>query len=434
MEKKYEQNPEKAKYIKQKLFEKYGENFEKHGMSVNSDLEICNLAEFLILEHPEKYAKSMGTENNYRNDEDLQKIYAVVSKEKNVAVLINTNENGKVPEGEFGVYDLQKHTFEASKEMKEKLKKSIREMANDTLTEKEIDEMTEKIAPKNLDDMDKIATLGEKHINEKARKAIDAKIDEKNLENGKTKDERNALESKTNGKEEQQAGEANKNEIPADVAKTCKRLGITNIKAFMYAKGAEFASKTDIPYVNKNGGNVLIIRTKDTGKSTDKYFVFQDGRLCVPGNRDEEIDQVARKSTQNSKNGTLIKPLDIDDEEQYVEYQDSQGLVIREKLEENMNLSTEDLEGYKKQIQKELESYSEELYKIEETAFLNDAQKDELYIQANERFNTNNEKMARQFNIDLSDVQAINLATDERTQEQVDKEEDEFDERGKPLH
>lgn len=426
MEKNYETNPEKARYIKQKLFEKYGENFQKHGMSMDSDLEICNLAEFLITEHPEKYAKSMGTENNYRNDEDLQKIYAVVSKEKNVAVLINTNEKGKVPEGEFGVYDLQKHTFEASKEMKEKLKKSIREMANDTLTEKEIDEMTEKIAPKNLDDMDKMATIGEKHINERARKAVDEKIDEKNQQNGKTKEERNALESKTKGKEEQKDGQSSKNEIPAEVATTCRRFGITNIKAFMYAKGTEFARKTDIPYVNKNGGNVLIIRTADTGKSTDKYFVFQNGRLCVPGNRDEEIDQVARKSTQNSKNGTLIKPLDIDDEEQYVEYSDSQGLVIREKLEENMDLSTEDLEEYKKQIQKELENYSEELFKIEETPFLSDAQRDELYIQANERFNTNNEKMAKQFNIDFSDVEAINLATDERTQDQVEKEEDEL--------
>ena len=79
MEKKFENNlsPEQELYIKEKLFEKYGENLENYGITVNSNVEICNMAEFLITEHPEKYAKSMSTENDYRNDENLRKIYAV---------------------------------------------------------------------------------------------------------------------------------------------------------------------------------------------------------------------------------------------------------------------------------------------------------------------------------------------------------------------
>ena len=82
-----------------------------------------------------------------------------------------------------------------------------------------------------------------------------------------------------------------------------------------------------------------------------------------------------------------------------------------------------------------MEKYSDELYKIEQTPFLSDTEKDKLYIQSNEKFNRNNEKMAVKHGINIEDVKAINLETDERTQEQVDKEQedDEFDERGRPI-
>ena len=129
------------------------------------------------------------------------------------------------------------------------------------------------------------------------------------------------------------------------------------------------------------------------------------------------------RRTQNTLNGKLLQPLEIDDEEQYVEYEDSQGLVIQEKLEETINLSTEDLKQYKEKIQEELERYSNELAKIEETPLL-DTQKEELYRQANEKFNSNNEKMAKEYHIDLSDVKSINLATDEKTNEQVEQEDE----------
>lgn len=236
--------------------------------------------------------------------------------------------------------------------------------------------------------------------------------------------------AETQEKEEKivMAGAETENEpqtqIPEDVVKACKKLGITKIKSYMYAKANEFSSKTEVPYVNKNGENVLLIRAADDTKNTDKYFAFQGDKLCVPGNRDEEIDQVVGRRTQNMRNGKLLQPLEIDDEEQYVEYEDSQGLVIQEKLEETMNLSTEDLKQYKEKIQEELERYSNELAKIEETPFLDDAQREQLYREANEKFNRNNEKIAKECHIDLSDVKAINLATDEKTNEQVQQEDE----------
>ena len=102
-----------------------------------------------------------------------------------------------------------------------------------------------------------------------------------------------------------------------------------------------------------------------------------------------------------------------------------------------MNLSVEDLERYKKGIQIELEKYSEELYQIENAPFLNDAQRDELYIEANKRFNTNSDKLAQEFGIHMDNVKSINLATDKKTEDKVNEEkesDDGLDERGKPLH
>ena len=36
--------------------------------------------------------------------------------------------------------------------------------------------------------------------------------------------------------------------------------------------------------INRNGGAVTIIKVNDYAKQTDKYLVFQDGKLIIPGN------------------------------------------------------------------------------------------------------------------------------------------------------
>lgn len=249
---------------------------------------------------------------------------------------------------------------------------------------------------------------------------IKEKSSEEKSEDAKTpKQEEKIIKVGVEQKEESDS----QSQIPEDVVKACQKLGITRIKSYLYAKANEFSSKTEVPYVNKDGENVLLIRAADDTKNTDKYFAFQGDKLCVPGNKDEEIDQLIGKRTQNVRNGKLLQPLEIDDEEQYIEYEDSQGLVIQEKLEETMNLSTQDLKRYKEKMREELERYSNELARIEEAPLL-DAQKEELYRQANEKFNHNNEKIAKECHIDFSDVKAINWKTDERTREQVQQEDE----------
>ena len=47
---------------------------------------MCNLADFLIKEHPEKYDKTAGTRMDYENDENLKRIFAIVDHQKNRAI------------------------------------------------------------------------------------------------------------------------------------------------------------------------------------------------------------------------------------------------------------------------------------------------------------------------------------------------------------
>ena len=142
MQRNYENNPEKANYIKQNLMKKYPEIFEKYEMSELSEVQVCNLAEFLIAEHPEKYDRTTGTRMDYENNQELQRIYTVVNRQKNTAVLINTNKEGKIPEGEFGVYDLEKHEFQlTNEELRKTIREHIKKYAKDTMTAKEEEQM-----------------------------------------------------------------------------------------------------------------------------------------------------------------------------------------------------------------------------------------------------------------------------------------------------
>lgn len=382
-------------------------------------IQVCNLAEFLIAEHPEKYDKTAGTRMDYENDENLQKIFAVIDRQKNTAVLINTNENGKVPEGEFGTYDLENHKFDASETIKENIKKSIRDRANHTLTEKEIEEMTNELSPKNLDDMDKIATMGERNINEKVRKAVDKKIDEKNEENGKTKEEREALESKA--KEEQvtvgqeKEGQANKQKIPEDVQKACARLGVTQLKSYFYVNASELGDKVDGTRVNKNGNRVLMLEVSDSSniEGPNKYYGFQDNRMVSYGMENQEVRDVTGNVTQMGK---VVKPLKMQSPE-FVEYRDSEGLVIREQIDEKADLSVQEMQRYKRDMEDLLEKYSQNVYMIKYSSNLSPQEKIEQIQKIDDWCDAKTTDIALENNVSMADDRNIDAVTDEHTED-----------------
>ena len=415
MKKNYENNPEKARYIKENLLKKYPEIFEKYEMSEFSQIQVCNLAEFLIAEHPEKYDRTAGTRMNYENNEELQRIYAVVNKEKNQAVMINTSKDGKIPEGEFGIYDLENHEFQLTNEtLRETIREHIKKYAKDTLTAKEEEQMIDEIAPKNLDDIDKFVTMGERNIDEKVRDVVDKKIDEKNEENGKSKEEREALENRNKDEEQVTIGQEENETIPGDVEKACRKLGVTQVKSYFYVNANELADKVDGTRVNKNGNRVLMLEIADSSnlEGPNKYYGFQDDRMVSYGTENQEVRDVTGNVTQMGK---VVKPLKLQSPE-YVEYKDSEGLVIREQIDEKSDLSVQEIENYKKSMEKTLEKYSQNIYMIKYNSNLSPEQKIEQIQKIDDWCDKETTDIALKNNISLNDDKNIDDATDEHTE------------------
>lgn len=440
MQKNYERNFEKAKYIKENLSKKYPEIFQKYQMEEISQIQVCNLAEFFIKEHPEKYDKTAGTRMDYENNEDLQRIYTLVHTNKETnrieAVMINTSKEGKIPEGEFGVYDLQNHKFEISKEMKEKIKESIRKISNGILTEKEIDEMSKEISPQNLDDIDKMTTIGEKDTNERIRKALDKKIDEKNEENGILQEERKLLENKSRNAEGQVVinyndREQEKNKIPQDVVEACKKLNITHIKSYFYVEAIELEEKVDGTRVNKNGNRVLMLEVADSSnlEGPNKYYGMQDNNMVLYGNQNQEVRDVTGGVTQMGK---VIKPLKLQSPE-YIEYKDSEGLVIREQIDDKTDLSVQEINQYREEMETILEKYSQNIYMIKYDSNLSPNEKVEQIQRIDDWCDKTTTDIALKNNISMNDDKNIDAMTDEHT-ENVQEEIEAWEIPGKREH
>lgn len=421
MEKNYENNLTREQM--KKLTEKYQEVLEKYEISLE-ECQTCNLTEFLAKQHPDRYDNHI-----YRSSRELQEICAVISKEKNIAVMINLNEgeSSKIPQGEFGIYDLEKHQFQASDLIKGKIREQVEKMSNGTFTPQEQDEIAQELLPKNLDDMEKIATV-DMEIERKTKNAVNNKIDEKNSENGIPKEEREAAE---NDVKKQAMKKEVQEKLPPEVRAACQRLGITNVKSYFYVNANQLSSKIEGTAVNKNGGQVLMIEVEDSVSLTvDRFYGFQDEKMILHGTHNEEVDRVV--GDKNNRDGKVIEPLKMDNPT-VVEFSDSEGTVVREQLEEDMNLSVQEIENYKKEVEKLLEKYSQEIEKIKETAATPEEAETMVKI-SNQEFNFANEELAKKYGIDLSDAKSINLQTEEHTEEKVDDEPEAFEVPGKREH
>lgn len=428
MDKRYEKNPEQSKYMKEKLLQKYPEIFEKYEIDESTQIQVCNMVEFLIVEHPEKYDRTAGTRMDYENNEELRRIYAVVNKEKNVAVMINTNENGKMPEGEYGVYDLQNHKFElTNEEVKNRIKLAIKSINKDGLS-KDVDvhdfekEMFEKLCPKNLDEMEKLATI-DNRIEVEAKRLVTEKTREVNRKNGKTEEEIKAIEAE-NGKQDKNEekvviGQGNdsqdKAQIPKDVEEACKRLGIMHVKSYFYVNARELSEKVDGTRVNKNGNRVLIIEVADSTNVSgpNKYYGMQDNRMILYGNENKEIRDVTGNVT---KMGKLVKPLKLQSPE-YIEYKDSEGLVIREQIDDRANLSVQEIENYKNGMEDILERYSQNIYMIKYDSNLSPEEKIEQIQKIDDWCDEETTDIALENDISMNDDKNIDAMTDEHTED-----------------
>ena len=435
MDKNYERNPEKAKYIKEQLYDKYQEDvFQKYEISEASlsRMQVCNLAEFLMAQQ-DKYERNRAI---YERDENLTRIYVVADPQKDRAILINTNEKGKVPEGEFGTYyfqnDFQKEHFEISGKVKDEI---VKHLGIGALPIEKQDEMIneilyQKLKLNELSAMDQLATMDlEKVIDNRIPKkeiedVKDKYIDGENERNGKTSEERDNIEKEVNGKKDVTLEQESKKEIPEDVKKFCQKLGVKTIKGFFYVKANQLLDQIDDTLVEENGNDVLVVQIAGDGvEGPDKYYGTQDENLVLAGNVNKEIQDVTGNRV---KNGQVLEPFKPA-EKQYLEYADSNGLVIREELEDNLENSIQDISNYARETEEELEKYSQNVAKIKAMG-LDTEQERALLKDARKTCNENTTKIANKYNMSKSDDQNIDAEVTEQNQEKIEEaEENEYD-------
>lgn len=424
-------SPEQQEYIKQMLDKDYRQTFENNGISSMKDTEICNLGEFLITMD---YAHATRNETIYRNDENLQRIYVVKNKnhvdgKSNKAVLINTNPKGKEPQGEFGVYDFDKNEFQISAKVKDEI---VKHLGIGALPIEKQDEMinelfTKKLNLNELSTMDQVATMDLTHmIDERVpQKEIeqlrDKYVDGQNQENGKTKKERDEIESQVNGKREQQVtigqendGQADKNEVPDDVQKACRKLNITHIKSYFYVEAAQLEEKIDGTRVDKNGSKVLMLEVEDSANvgGPNKYYGMQDDRMALYGTANSEVRDVTGNVTQMGK---IVKPLKLESPE-YIEYEDSEGLVIREQIDEKSDLSVQEINHYRKEMEDILEKYSQNIYMIKSSNLSSEKKVEEIQ-KIDDWCDKETTDSAVKYNISRTDDKNIDQVTDKHTEE-----------------
>lgn len=362
---------------------------------------------------------------DYENDENLKRIFAVIDNQKNSVIMINTNQEGQIEEGEFGTYDLQKHQFKLTNEqikqrIQKQLKTSIEKYAKDVYSSKEIKEMMEDMMPKTLDDMEKLATKGDREISEKAERLVKVeKPDEINKKNGKSKAERAELENAdkvTIGQEKD--GQADKNEVPDDVQKACRKLNITHIKSYFYVEAAQLEEKIDGTRVDKNGSKVLMLEVEDSANvgGPNKYYGMQDDRMALYGTANSEVRDVTGNVTQMGK---VVKPLKLESPE-YIEYEDSEGLVIREQIDEKSDLSVQEINYYREEMEDILEKYSQNIYMIK-SSNLSPEKKVEEIQKIDDWCDKETTDSAIKYNISRTDDKNIDQVTDKHTEEMQDE-------------
>ncbi len=409
MKKTYENHLPKE--LQNKLQDQYQDLLqEKYGIFMGQS-QICDLTEFLAKQQPERYDNHM-----YRSSEELQKIGTVIDFEKKIAVMINLNDtqNSKIPQGEFGTYDFQKHKFHASEAIQYKIRKTVEKMANGTLTAEEEKELVQKMLPKTLDSMEKMATI-ENEIESRSRKLVDQKIDEKNEKNGISKKERKQIENKKKQDELQMEGQENpqsQEKIPKDVKKACQRLGVTKIKSYFYVHANELSEKVDGTRVNENGNPVLMLEVADSSKVTgpNKYYGMQDNKMVLYGNQNEEVRDVTGNVTQMGK---VVKPLKIQSAN-YVEYENEEGFVIREQIDDRAQLSVQEMSRYKEEMEKLLEKYAQNIYAIKDSDLSPERKMEEIQ-KIDDWCDKETTAIALRNNVSLKDDKNIDTKTDEYT-------------------
>ena len=410
---------------------------KKYNINSIEEIQGCTLAEFLAKQHPDRYDNSI-----YQNTDELKQIFAIVNKRENVAVFINLNkdENSKLEVGDFAEQDMQTYKIKLVPELEKNLRTQIEKMSNGVFSKEEQEKMYNEIFKGDLDSLEKTATI-DFYLNHEAKRIISKRLDKINDENGKSKEERDRLEAKENKKEERgedseevnlsnDKGEDSNEKLPADVVKACKKLNITKLKGYFYVDAVDMYKKVDNNLVNKNGGKVLILETpSEKIDGPNRYYGMQDEKMVSYGNEDQAIKEVTGKVT---KYGQVVKPLKLQ-EPKAVEYSNGDGLVINEVIDDNRELSVNEANGYRRDMEDLLEKYSRNIEILKADDSMPIEIKREQMIGVCERFKELSNGIAKHYDIGQDDRKNIGIEVMKNTGKAMYDETKEYEEREEKM-
>ena len=145
----------------------------------------------------------------------------------------------------------------------------------------------------------------------------------------------------------------------------------------------------------------------------NKYYGFQDNRMISYGIENQEVRDVTGNVTQLGK---VVKPLKLQSPE-FVEYRDSEGLVIREQIDEKADLSVQEMQRYKRDMEDLLEKYSQNIYMIKYNSNLSPEEKIEQIQKIDDWCDEKTTDIALENNVSMADDRNIDAVTDEHTED-----------------
>ena len=148
---------------------------------------------------------------------------------------------------------------------------------------------------------------------------------------------------------------------------------------------------------------------------------MQDERMALYGTANSEVRKVTGNVTQMGK---VVKPLKLESPE-YIEYEDSEGLVIREQIDEKSDLSVQEINHYREEMEDILEKYSQNIYMIK-SSDLSPEEKVKEIQRIDDKCDKDTTKSALSHGIGRTDDENIDQVTDKHTEDmQEDVMEDE---------
>ena len=336
-------------------------------------------------------------------------------------------------------------------ELERVIKNKIRQMSNGAFLEEEQEEIYDSISKKEVLKNEENGTL-DIYLNNEIKRIIKEKIISKNKDNpiareeeldkqekeeeekNKEKeevieedseilDENNLTEkSEENSEKEEEevvledGNEEKTDDIPKDVEEACQKLGINKIKSYFYVNASDLYNKVDNTMVNEFGNRVLMLEIpSEKIDGPNKYYGMQNDKMVVYGNEDQAVKDVTGNVT---KMGSVVEPLKLQDTKA-VEFDDKDGFVVNEQIDDNKDLSVQEANNYRKEMEKLLEEYSREIESIKKNDDLNSNEKAQKLLENDGKFHDRANKIAKNNDISLDDKNNINSKVKEETNDNL---------------